>query len=219
MLCQAYFEWISPRGKGHRLYTRMKWWWWDKLETMGGPVVHLCWFLFLVFGGIFLSIALIVAVIAACMTACGWDPPPRPAASAPSSSQQAELPSKDPVQPPVITPTAATVPPPDVPADQHVQESAPQQLAAGSTASPSAVTDGPQLTSCSSALAAPSSTQPSGCQAGDEGLALQPRKPDLAGGVCTSRSKLSLACMRRFCLVTACSSNGITLCSASQGYC
>jgi hypothetical protein len=173
----AYFEWISPRGKGHRLYIGMKRWWWDKLETMGGPVVHFCWFMFLIFGGIFLSGVL----IAACVAACGGGPPPRPAAPAPPSSQQAKLSSKDIVQPPVVNPAAVTVQPSEASAVQSVQESAPQQPVAECTASPSAITDGSQLAGSSSALTAPSSTQPSGRQAGDEKLALQPRKPDLAG--------------------------------------
>ena len=187
MLCQAYFEWISPRLEGHRLYTGMKWWWWDTVEAMGGPVVHFCWFMCLVLGGIllfFLSLALIGALIAGCVMACEKAGCAQPAASNPSSRQRAKLPTKDPKQPPVSVPTAVALPPPAAPAVQHVQESAPQQLAAERTASPSAVTDGSQLTGCSDALAAPSSTQPSGCHAGDEGPSLQPRKPDLAGGVC-----------------------------------
>lgn len=215
MLCQAYFEWISPRGKGHRLYTRMKWWWWDKLETMAGPGVLFCWCMFLILGGTFLSIMLIGGLVAACVMACEKAGAALPAASAPASILQA---IKDHTKQAPAIPTAVAVPPPEAPAVQHVQESAPQQLAAERTATASATTDGSQLTGCSSALAAPSSTQPSGCQMDNEGLAaLQPRKPHLAGGICTSRVKLPWAGMRRFRLVTACS-NCITLYSASQVY-
>jgi hypothetical protein len=180
MLRQAYFEWVDPRSKWERLCTSVKGFLALMLEALG-PVM----FSFFLLVASLSVVVLVGAPIAALVEACAAEAAAaQPAAPTPSSSQQAKLPSKDPVQPPVINPTAATVPPPDVPAVQHIQESAPQQPAAERTSSPSAITDGSQPTSCSAALAASPSAQPSGCQAGDEGLALQPRKPDLAGGVC-----------------------------------
>jgi hypothetical protein len=183
MLRQAYFEWIDPRSKWERMCTSVKGFLADMLEMLG-PVMF----------GFFLMVAslpvvvLVGAPIAAHVEARAAEAAAaQPAAPIPSSSQKAKLHSKDGKQPPVSVPTAVALPPPEAPAGQHIQESAPQQLAAERTASPAAITDDLQLNGCSAASTAPSSTKPSGCQAGGEGLALQPRKPDLAGGVCACR--------------------------------